>query len=100
MKDFGQVSMEQIAKERFKMLHVPSWFSVDLKTGVRYRIFRSFLSFTRSFLQMLQITLEENDCFAAWVSAKDGGFEQTNDKGQASDAKSESMYSFLSLKAR
>uniref|UniRef100_A0A914W6J7 WD repeat-containing protein 48 homolog n=1 Tax=Plectus sambesii TaxID=2011161 RepID=A0A914W6J7_9BILA len=69
VKDYGQVSMEQIAKERFKMLHVPSWFTVDLKTG------------------MLQITLEENDCFAAWVSAKDGGFDQNNDKTQSTDAK-------------
>lgn len=26
------------------------------------------------FWQMLTITLDESDCFAAWVSAKDAGF--------------------------
>jgi len=26
------------------------------------------------FQQMLTITLDESDCFAAWVSAKDAGF--------------------------
>ena len=40
---------------RFKMLYLPNWFSVDLKTG------------------MLTIHLEETDCFAAWVSAREVG---------------------------
>ena len=29
--------------------------------------------------QMLTIHLEETDCFAAWVSAKEVGMAQTND---------------------
>ena len=37
------------------MLYLPNWFSVDLKTG------------------MLTIHLEETDCFAAWVSAREVG---------------------------
>lgn len=28
--------------------------------------------------QMLTITLDESDCFAAWVSAKDAGFSSTD----------------------
>lgn len=45
------------------MVYVPNWFSVDLKTG------------------MLCIHLEENECFAAWVSAKEYGFKP-NVEGQ------------------
>ncbi|VDP21029.1 unnamed protein product [Soboliphyme baturini] len=55
VEDYGAVNFEQKVKESFKMLFVPNWFTVDLKTG------------------MLQITLDESDCFSAWVSAKDAG---------------------------
>ncbi|XP_057347987.1 WD repeat-containing protein 48 isoform X4 [Manis pentadactyla] len=56
VEDLGKVDFEDEIKKRFKMVYVPNWFSVDLKTG------------------MLTITLDESDCFAAWVSAKDAGF--------------------------
>ncbi|VDO31580.1 unnamed protein product [Onchocerca flexuosa] len=48
--------MEEVIKDHFKKVFVPSWFTVDLKSG------------------MLQITLDESDFFSAWVSAKDAGF--------------------------
>uniref|UniRef100_UPI00358E0F08 WD repeat-containing protein 48 isoform X3 n=1 Tax=Myxine glutinosa TaxID=7769 RepID=UPI00358E0F08 len=56
VEELGVVDFEEEIKKHFRMLYVPNWFSVDLKIG------------------MLTITLEENDCFAAWVSAKDAGF--------------------------
>ncbi|KAK3551904.1 hypothetical protein QTP70_031550 [Hemibagrus guttatus] len=56
VEDLGKMEFDEEIKKRFKMVYVPNWFSVDLKTG------------------MLTITLDESDCFAAWVSAKDAGF--------------------------
>uniref|UniRef100_A0A5S6R2H6 WD repeat-containing protein 48 homolog n=1 Tax=Trichuris muris TaxID=70415 RepID=A0A5S6R2H6_TRIMR len=47
------------ARKVKEMLFVPNWFTVDLKTG------------------MLQITLDEADCFSAWVSARDAGLGNT-----------------------
>jgi len=55
IEDLGEVDFDQVIKSRFKMLYLPNWFSVDLKTG------------------MLTIHLEETDCFAAWVSAREVG---------------------------
>lgn len=55
VEDLGQVDFEGEEKKRFKQVHVPNWFIVDLRTG------------------MLSIHLDESDCFAAWLSAKDGG---------------------------
>ncbi|KAK9395790.1 WD repeat-containing protein 48-like [Crotalus adamanteus] len=60
VEDFGKMDFEEEIKERFKMVYVPNWFSVDLKTG------------------MLTITLDESDCFTAWVSAKDAGFSNAD----------------------
>ncbi|XP_002730546.1 WD repeat-containing protein 48 [Saccoglossus kowalevskii] len=57
IKELGKVDLELEIKNRFKRVYVPNWFSVDLKIG------------------MLCIHLEESDCFAAWVSAKDVGLE-------------------------
>ncbi|TKR57587.1 hypothetical protein L596_030269 [Steinernema carpocapsae] len=54
--DHGRRPMEEVIKEYFKKVFVPSWFAVDLKSG------------------LLQITLDESDFFSAWVSAKDSGF--------------------------
>ncbi|EFO17030.2 WD repeat-containing protein 48 [Loa loa] len=54
--DHGKRPMEEVIKDHFKKVFVPSWFTVDLKSG------------------MLQITLDESDFFSAWVSAKDAGF--------------------------
>lgn len=48
-------------KKRFKMIYVPNWFSVDLKSG------------------MLSINLEEPDCFLAWVSSKEFGITETTE---------------------
>ncbi|CAG2116054.1 unnamed protein product, partial [Medioppia subpectinata] len=62
VEDLGcDVDFEAEVKKRFKMVYVPNWFAVDLKTG------------------MLAIHLEEPDCFAAWVSAKEFGFYSEND---------------------
>lgn len=55
VEELGQVDFDAVVKARFKMLYLPNWFSVDLKTG------------------MLTIHLEETDCFAAWVSAREVG---------------------------
>lgn len=57
IEDLGQVDYEEEIKKRFKMVYVPNWFNVDLKTG------------------MLTIHLgqDEVDCFSAWVSARDAG---------------------------
>ncbi|KAF4521366.1 hypothetical protein B566_EDAN006955 [Ephemera danica] len=53
----GTVNFDEEIAQRSKKVYVPNWFSVDLKTG------------------MLTIHLgqDENDCFSAWVSAKDSG---------------------------
>uniref|UniRef100_A0A915PFY0 WD repeat-containing protein 48 homolog n=1 Tax=Setaria digitata TaxID=48799 RepID=A0A915PFY0_9BILA len=56
VSDHGKKPMEEVIKDHFKKVFVPSWFTVDLKSG------------------MLQITLDESDFFSAWVSAKDAGF--------------------------
>ena len=34
VEDLGKVDFEDEIKKRFKMVYVPNWFSVDLKTGV------------------------------------------------------------------
>ena len=34
------------------------------------------------FLQMLQITVDESDVFSAWVSAKDAGINDSDNKGE------------------
>ena len=34
MKDLGKVDLEDEIKNHFKMVYVPNWFTVDLKTGV------------------------------------------------------------------
>ena len=61
-EDLGnQVEFNQEIKRRFRMIYVPNWFSVDLKSG------------------MLSIHLEEPDCFAAWVSPKELGFSNSQD---------------------
>ena len=36
MEDRGQVDFDEEIKRHFKMVYVPNWFSVDLKTGVRH----------------------------------------------------------------
>ncbi|VDN07225.1 unnamed protein product [Thelazia callipaeda] len=59
VSDHGKRSMEEVIRDHFKKVFVPSWFTVDLKSG------------------MLQITLDESDFFSAWVSAKDAGLSDS-----------------------
>lgn len=35
--DLGQVDLDEEVKRRNKMVYVPNWFNVDLKTGVSMR---------------------------------------------------------------
>lgn len=81
VEDLGKMEFDEEIKKRFKMVYVPNWFSVDLKTGVSHARTVFQHTFVRSVgnllafdWQMLTITLDESDCFAAWVSAKDAGF--------------------------
>lgn len=94
-EDLGKVEFDEEIKKRFKMVYVPNWFSVDLKTGVSRRFSLTYMQ-QRLFVltcvswspvnlivfflspKMLTITLDESDCFAAWVSAKDAGFSSSD----------------------
>ncbi|XP_072946599.1 WD repeat-containing protein 48 homolog isoform X2 [Epargyreus clarus] len=64
VEDLGEVDYDEEIKKRFKMVYVPNWFNVDLKTG------------------MLTIHLgqDETDCLSAWVSAKEAGLTSENDQ--------------------
>uniref|UniRef100_A0A0B6ZUX5 Uncharacterized protein n=1 Tax=Arion vulgaris TaxID=1028688 RepID=A0A0B6ZUX5_9EUPU len=57
VEDYHKSDFDEIVKKHFKMVFVPNWFTVDLKTG------------------LLTIHLEETDCFAAWMSTRDLGLE-------------------------
>lgn len=64
------------------MVFVPNWFSVDLKVGVsECSIGRQTLYF--DFQQILTITLEESDVFAAWIAVKE--LIDTGANGNASE---------------
>ncbi|OQR71479.1 WD repeat-containing protein 48-like [Tropilaelaps mercedesae] len=54
-ENLGKTDFDAEVKKRFKMIYVPNWFTVDLKTG------------------MLCIHLEDPDCFSAWVAAREIG---------------------------
>ncbi|KAK4303377.1 hypothetical protein Pmani_024605 [Petrolisthes manimaculis] len=60
VEDLGKIDFESEKEKRNKPIYVPSWFTVDLKTG------------------MLTIHLAEKrdevDCLSAWVSAKEADF--------------------------
>ncbi|PAV88354.1 hypothetical protein WR25_07590 isoform B [Diploscapter pachys] len=60
--DYGHKPFEDIIKDYSRKIFVPSWFTVDVKSG------------------MLQVNLDESDVFAAWLSAKDAGFEDSDNK--------------------
>jgi len=34
VEDYGTVDFDELVKEKFKMMYIPTWFTVDLKTGV------------------------------------------------------------------
>lgn len=55
--DLGPVDLDEEFNRRNKMVHVPNWFNVDLKTG----------------MLTIHLAQDENDCFSAWVSAKEVG---------------------------
>lgn len=38
VEDLGAVNFQEEIKKRFKMVYVPNWFNVDLKTGVNIKI--------------------------------------------------------------
>ncbi|CAI2347528.1 unnamed protein product [Caenorhabditis sp. 36 PRJEB53466] len=66
VKDYGsERSFEDVLAENNKKMFVPTWFNCDFKSG------------------MLQITLEELDVFAAWLSSKDAGFEDNDRETKA-----------------
>ena len=77
VESLGKIDFDETVKARNKMVHVPNWFTVDLKTGVSVeKCHRMFWSLIFKFLlQMPTIVLgqDEIDCFAAWVSATEAG---------------------------
>ncbi|KAK4337249.1 hypothetical protein RND71_043718 [Anisodus tanguticus] len=58
VQNLGKVDFEEEIKRRSKMVYVPNWFTVDLKSG------------------LLSIHLEDPDCFSAWVSSKEYGLSE------------------------
>lgn len=58
VEDYGKVDFDEKVKEKFKMMYVPNWFSVDLKTGVRFFFFsfpdhvwrQYFIHFLKNFM--------------------------------------------------
>jgi len=53
LTDFGKINYEDECMKRKEMVHVPNWFTVDAKTG------------------MLNVTLDESDCFSSWMVTED-----------------------------
>jgi hypothetical protein len=45
--EYGNVSLEEKAKEMFEMVSIPNWFSVDSKTGVRHLLRTTYYCFVR-----------------------------------------------------
>ncbi|KAI4463805.1 wd repeat-containing protein 48 [Holotrichia oblita] len=86
VEDLGVVNFQEEIKNRFKMVYVPNWFNVDLKTGVSNRIiFHATFTTEITLLDwMLTIHLgqDEVDCFAAWVSARDAGLKDCPEPDQ------------------
>lgn len=55
-EDLGKIDFDEEVKKRNKMIYIPNWFTVDLKTG----------------MPTIVLGQDEVDCFAAWVSAEAG----------------------------
>lgn len=53
LADFGCISFEDECMKRKEMIFVPNWFTVDAKTG------------------MLNITIDESDCFSSYMVTED-----------------------------
>lgn len=60
VQDFPGRTFDDVITEYSKTIFIPSWFTVDCKSG------------------MLQITLDELDVFSSWLSIKDAGFDDTD----------------------
>ena len=41
VEELGKIDFDETVKERNKQVHVPNWFTVDLKTGVRLKLNRN-----------------------------------------------------------
>lgn len=65
IKEFGKRSFDKVFEENSKTVYVPSWFTVDSKSG------------------MLQITLDELDVFSSWLTTKDAGFDDSDKETKA-----------------
>lgn len=61
VEDLKSTDFEAAYKIRNKTVFIPNWFTVDLKLG------------------MLSVSLEESDCFQAWVSVNDVGLSSPGD---------------------
>ncbi|CAD5217869.1 unnamed protein product [Bursaphelenchus xylophilus] len=72
----GKRNMEDVIKENFKKVFVPSWFSVNVKSG------------------LLEITLDESDVFSAWVSAK-----EASDRNEETESKPLANFGGLLLRS-
>lgn len=72
-ENLGKSDYEEEIRRRTKTIFVPNWFSVDLKVGVsRFLIEIGRERFDLlNFIQILTITLEESDVFAAWIAVKE-----------------------------
>lgn len=45
VEDLGKMEFDEEIKKRFKMVYVPNWFSVDLKTGVSHSTLNCVITF-------------------------------------------------------
>ncbi|CAH0752631.1 unnamed protein product [Bemisia tabaci] len=57
LEDLGQVDFEEEIEKRHRRIYVPTWFNIDLKTG----------------MLTIHLTQDENDCLAACVSSREVG---------------------------
>lgn len=53
LQQLGKVDFDEEIRKRKEPVYIPNWFTVDAKTG------------------MLNVTLEESDCFAGWMVLDD-----------------------------
>lgn len=56
IEDLGPINFQEEIKNRFKMVYVPNWFNVDLKTGVSFYHFILF-AFSIFFLYLLILNM-------------------------------------------
>jgi len=45
VEDLQKSDYEEEIKRRSKRIFIPNWFTVDLKTGVRYSLFSAVMTF-------------------------------------------------------